>query len=38
MKVKTKEMSDLYNVVEVYDDYTGEKLGEWIEMPIEQLN
>lgn len=38
MKVKKLEFNNLFNVVEIYDDVTGEKLGEWAEIPTEQLN
>lgn len=38
MKVKKLEFNNLYNTVEIYDDVTGEKLGEWVEIPAEQLN
>ena len=36
--VKIKEVNDLYDVVAVYDDCTGEKLGEYIGIPQDQIN
>jgi len=33
-----EKTTPVYNIIVIYDYITGEKLGEYVEIPIEQLN